>query len=208
MDQIQELLDSIDSLEAEFLESSQRFIKAGNSKLYTMDLFAWGVNNRALQLCKGFNSLIKDQNYISAIPLIRLQLDNVLRFFASTLVSDYNDFFIHYLDGKQIRDYKDSKGKPLTDNYLAKNLDKYFKGTLQLYKDTSGFIHLSDRHFFASVRRTGNQERTVQMALGNSVDNFSVEQKLDFVNTMFEVSKLVIVIVEQWRHEKDRMNKE
>lgn len=199
----EKLIETLDKLDNEFIQSSMRVLKAGEGNMYTIDLLSSAVNNRALQLTKGFITLIKEDNFISAIPLIRLQLDNALRFFATTLVSNYNEFFLHYLDGKPIRDYKDAKGQKLTDNYLAKTLDIYFPGTLKLYNDTSGHIHLSDRHFFATIGNIKDESRIVEMAVGPSVNNFKEEDKIDFVRTMIEVSKLVIIVVEQWRHYKD-----
>lgn len=192
------------SFESQFIQSSKRILEAGNQKLFVLDLLSGAVNNRAIALIKGFILLANDKNYISAIPLIRLQLDNGLRFFASTLVKDSNDFFSHYLDGKPIRDYKDAFGKNLTDNYLSEKLGKIFPGVNKLYKETSGHIHLSDQHLFITTKQT-NFERTIAFSIG-SHDNYSTESKIDFVNTMIEVSKLVLIVVEQWKHEKIRLS--
>ena len=200
------LIEVLDKLDDEFIQSSMRILNAGNGNMYTIDLLSSAVNNRALQLTKGFLVLAKENNFISAIPLIRLQLDNALRFFATTLVSNYNDFFLHYLGGKPIRDYKDAKGQKLTDNYLAKTLDVHFPGALKLYNDTSGHIHLSDRHFFATTAKVNDEDRTIQMAVGPAINNFTEHDKMDFVTTMIEVSKLVIIVVEQWRHHKDAIS--
>lgn len=202
----QRVIADLNKLDDEFLMSSMRILKAGNGKMYTIDLLSSSVNNRALQLIKGFVALIKEENFISAIPLIRLQLDNALRFFATTLVSNYNDFFIHYLDGKPIRKFRDAGGKLLTDNYLATTLDQYFPGTLKLYNDASGHIHLSERHFFATTRKTGKEDMTIQMVIGPRANNFEDDDKIDFAITMLEVSKLVLVVVEQWRHQKDSIS--
>jgi len=202
--QLDNIIDEISNLENEFLQSSKRIIEAGNSKLYTLDFFSMAVTNRAISLLKAFVTLVKDKNYLSAVSLIRLQLDNSLRFFASTLVKDSSGFVLHFMDGKEIRDYKDYSGKNLTDNYLAKELDKYFKGTLQLYKDTCGYIHLSDKHFFPTINNVEKTEMKVGIVVG-SFDNFTINQKLDFAQTMLEVSKLVLIIVEQWKHEKNRL---
>ena len=122
-------------------------MEAGNSKLFTLDFLAISVNNRAISLLNGYVSLVKSKNYLTAVSLIRLQLDNALRFFASTLVENSNDFAMHFIEGKAIKDYKDINGKRLSDNYLSKKLDVYFKGTQKLYSDTCGYIHLSDKHF-------------------------------------------------------------
>ena len=111
----------LSDFKSEFIESAKRIIEAGNQKLFVLDLFSGAVNNRAISLINGFVSLAKDNNYICAIPLIRMQLDNGLRFFASTLVKDYNDFFTHYLNGKPIRDYKDINEKKLIDLFIVEN---------------------------------------------------------------------------------------
>ncbi|GAL86074.1 hypothetical protein MYP_3303 [Sporocytophaga myxococcoides] len=204
MSQLNELIEKLEKLENEFLQSSLRIINAGDKKIYSMDLLSTAVNNRALQITKGFVSLARENNYICAVPLIRLQLDNVLRFFATTLVSNYDDLFIHYLEGNPINRYRDSKGNLLTDNYLARSLEKIFPGTLKLYSTTSGYIHLSEKHFFANIKE---EDRKIQMAVGASVHNFSESDKTDFVKTMIEVSNLVIIILEQWKHRKEFISK-
>lgn len=198
------ILDELFKLEKEIIESSKRFYMADNNNLYSLDLFAIAVNNRAISLTKAYLSLVKENNYIAAVSLIRLQLDNALRFFASTQVKDSNNFVMHFIDGKEIRDYKDCKGKNLTDSYLAKELDKYFLGTYKLYKDACGYIHLSDKHFFPTVSKIEEQKRTFSFVIGSS-DNYTEAQKIDFSKTMLEVTKLVIIMVEQWKHEKVRI---
>ncbi|MBS1761574.1 MAG: hypothetical protein JSR00_01750 [Bacteroidetes bacterium] len=179
-------------------------MKAGNQKIMTLDFFALTVNNRAISLCDAFNILATSNNYLTAVSLIRLQLDNALRFFASTLVADSNDFVLHFLSGKEIRDYKDINGQKLSDNYLSKQLDKYFTGTHKLYKDTCSYIHLSERHFIPTMTTKGQQDFGFQINVGSS-DNYKIDDKLDFAQTMFEVTKLVLIVVEQWKHEKERL---
>lgn len=204
---LNEILDEISGFNEEFIQSSQRILKAGNNKIYTLDLFATTVNNRACSLSKAYVTLARENNYISATSLIRLQLDNALRFFASTLVSDSNDFVMKFIDGEAIGDYKDFRGKNLTDNYLAKQLEKHFPGTLKLYKDACGYIHLSDKHFFPTISNLGNKKRTLEISIGN-FENFRNDEKIDFSITMLEVSKLVIIMLEQWKHEKEKLSKE
>lgn len=203
---LEKLISQFPQIEREILNSSKRFIEAGNNKLYTLDFYALAVNNRALSLTNAYLTLIKSGNYLAALPLIRLQLDNALRFFASTLVSDFNDFVMHFLDGKEIRDYKDFEGKNLTDNHLAKKLDEHFPGTLKLYKNACGFIHLSDNHFYPTISEIKEKTREFGIRVGQ-FDTYSDEEKVDFTSTMIEVTKLVIIVVEQWTHEKNKLGK-
>ncbi len=197
-------IHELSGFESEFIQSSQRILEAGNQKLFVLDLFSGAVNNRAISLINGFVNLAESNNYLCAIPLIRMQLDNGLRFFASTLVEDSNDFFNHYQNGKAIRDYKDVNGKKMTDSYLAKQLESYFPGIRDLYKETSGHIHLSSNHLHATTN--AKKDRKIEMRIGN-YDIYSMDSKLDFVSTMTEVSKLVLIVVEQWKHEKIRLSK-
>lgn len=199
-------LSELRKLEKEIIKSSERFYNADKRHLYSLDLFAIAVNSRAMSLLKGYITLANENNYITAISLIRLQLDNALRFFASTQVTDSNDFVMHFLDGKEIRDYKDFNGNKLTDSHLAKEVDKYFKGTHKMYRDACGFIHLSEKHFFQSLLKADEATRQVSFVIGKT-DNYSDEDKIDFTNTMIEVTKLVIIMIEQWKHEKIRMGK-
>jgi hypothetical protein len=201
---LDKILNELSNFQKQFIESSKRFIEAGNKKLYTLDFFASAVNNRAISLTNAYVTLAKDNNYLTAVSLIRLQLDNALRFFASTLVADSNDFVMQFLDGKAIKDYTDVRGKKLSDNYLAKQLEAYFTGTQKLYTDTCGFIHLSDRHFFPTVAKFEKGNRNIGIQIG-SYDNFKLDEKIDFSRTMLEVSKLVLIVVEQWKHEKEKL---
>lgn len=180
-------------------------MKAGNNKLYTLDFVALSINNRAISLIKGYLTLAKADNYLTAVSLVRLQLDNALRFFASTLVKNSSDFAEHYIDGKAIRDYTDIDGKKLTDNYLAKKLENYFSGIKEIYEKTCGYIHFSDRHFFPTITREKRKNRSMQVVIGGS-GNFTIDEKLDFSKTMLEVSKIVLIVVEQWKHEKNKLS--
>ena len=204
-DILEELISELSVFQKQFIESSKRVFEAGDRNLFILDFFASAVNNRAISLTNAFVLLAKNTNYLTAVSLIRLQLDNALRFFASTLVLDSNKFVMHFLDGKEIRDFEDAKGKKLSDNYLAKKLDIYYPGTYKLYKDTCGYIHLSDKHFIPTLskKKMGRQEIGIQIG---SYDNYNIDEKIDFTKSMIEVSKLVILVVEEWKYEKNKLS--
>ena len=60
------LIEVLDKLDDEFIQSSMRILNAGNGNMYTIDLLSSAVNNRALQLTKGFLVLAKENNFISS----------------------------------------------------------------------------------------------------------------------------------------------
>ena len=182
--------------------------KTEEGSLHTMDLYTSAVINRGIALIKGFTTLAKSNNYISAVPLIRLQIDNCLRFYAATLVADYNDFFIKYLSGEHIRNLKDFNGNKMTDNYLAKKLDKEtFPGLLNLYKNTSGHIHLSNEHSFLQTEIVSDKEMTIRTKIGD-IDFFKIDQKVDFAFNMFKASEFLLKLVESWKFQKMKVESE
>jgi len=209
-DVTQEDLNSIFSnllvLEAGFLKECKIFISIGgencNGNVHTQDLFISGIVNRAISLIHGFLLLAKDNNYISAVPLIRIQLDNCLRFYASTLVTDYDEFFMKYLNGEHIGNLKDASGKRMTDTYLAKHIEKnVLPGTLNLYRNTSGHIHLSNEHSFLQTEIVQESDRTIRTKIGK-MDFFEIDKKVDYSFNMFVATDLLLKLVSSWKYQK------
>lgn len=134
-------------------------LKADNGKLYPLDMLASAAVKRSMAQCSGFASLIRNQNYICAASLLRLQLDSCIRFFAAFIVEKPHDFAHEVLRGTPIRKLKDRKGRFMTDKHLVDTLGKKYEWMPRVYAATSGFIHLSDRHIFSVFQdweNTGN----------------------------------------------------
>lgn len=203
---------TISVLEKKFIDESKLFLsvrgKNGTGSIHTMDLFISGIVNRAISLIHGYLLLAKDNNYISAVPLIRIQLDNCLRFYASTIVIDYNEFFLKYLNGEHIGNLLDSKGKKMNDAYLAEQLDKNVKpGILNLYKNTSGHIHLSNTHSFLQTEILEDKKRTIRTNIGK-FDFFKIDEKVDFSYNFFVVTELLLNMVSSWKYQKLKVESE
>ncbi len=62
-----------------------------------------------MSLIKGFVEMIKQENLICAIPLLRLQLDNSLRFYAAFLVENPHELASHFIEGEAIRRLTEKK---------------------------------------------------------------------------------------------------
>ncbi len=50
--------------------------------------------------------------------------------------------------GTPIKKIEDKGGKFMTDGYLAGKLNEKYPWVLNVYKKTSGYIHLSETHIF------------------------------------------------------------
>ena len=91
-----------------------RMLNAYQAKFYPVDILAMAALNRSAALCKGFQSLIEQKNFTCSASILRLQLDNALRFASVFLVSNPHDFASAVMNGKRIRDFKDKSGKFMT----------------------------------------------------------------------------------------------
>ena len=89
-----------------------------------------------------FLDLLMRTEALVALPLIRLQLDNLTAIFAETL-HPFQTLFKVYEEGKDLGKIK-VDGKYIVPSELRKELDARFGTTIsELYKKYSGFIHPS-----------------------------------------------------------------
>ena len=149
---IQRGLDLLKSYDDKLAGTYAMMSKAGNSNLYVVDILFASAFTRFAKVSMGIRTLIEQRNFICAAPLVRLQLDTVLRLFAASLVDDKNSFFERMLRAQPIRRIKDRDGNYMTDSYL---LDRLVHRTgldelRGLYEKTSGFVHFSEYTFRTS----------------------------------------------------------
>ena len=137
-------------------EAAEKLLDTRDGKLVSSDMLVAALLNRSMGLVRGFCSMITD-NYICAAPLVRLQLDNLLRFSAVWLVDDRDDFTAQVIGGEQINKLKDRDGKQMNDGYLAQRMDERIPGLAQAYKEACGYIHLSDAHLYHTIVSTGKK---------------------------------------------------
>jgi hypothetical protein len=198
---LNQFLEDLSLLEHRFLEENKLFLEAGgkNKELHMMDLFFSAIANRSIAFIRGFITLVRDDNYIAAVPFIRMQIDNCLRFYATTLVSDMNDFYLKYLEGTHIGQIEDAEGNKMYDTYLVEKLDEnLFPGIRNLYKNTSGYVHLSNEHTFLQTKYE-NDKLSVR---SGKFDFFSIDKKVDFVFNMLKASEFLLTLLESWKFQK------
>jgi hypothetical protein len=190
------IMDEIKSLHQQFISECSDFLNISKDEgLQTMDLYISAVVNRCLSIMAGFRQLCSVNNYIVAAALIRIQIDNLLRLYAATIVTDRDDFFLKYLAGEHIRNLTDTDGKKMTDNYLVTKLDgSIFPGIHNLYTNTSGYVHLSNEH--SLIHNEANDQNLVTRI--GLFDFFKIDQKVDFAYNMLVASQFLFKVVHSW----------
>ena len=199
---IEEAIEILSEAKQHHLDLGKRLSGAYDGAIYAMDLLAVAVLNRSLYLIEGISLVILDRNYISAVPLLRLQMDNVLRFFAATLVEDTHQFASDVMAGKHVRKLKDSKGSRMTDKYLVEKLSIEYEWVEKVYKKGSGYVHLSDEHIKNTVHQLEN-EKEFLIQIGRGQVPIPDEMFLDLIGAFIETTKLILKYIDNWIFTKD-----
>src|SRR5680860_9410 len=198
-----QLLDNLEKLNYEHIEQGNAIGKAFGGAFYPFDILTFAVLNRSMSLTSGFITLMRKDNFVAATPLIRIQLDNFLRYAAGWLVSDPNGFAVKILSGEHIRNIKTKEGKRMTDCFLVDEFSKEYKWIKSVYKNTSGYIHLSDKHMFINITELDSKQRTTTSKISDKDDHIPEKFKVEAVMAFTEITKLVLYRTNSWRYTKD-----
>ena len=206
-ERIEEKLRILEESEEVFLEEAQSLMEAYGGNVYPLDLLAVAVFNRSISLVSGFCALIRTRNYVCAFPLVRLQVDNLLRFYAAFIVDEPQDFAMSVLDGCKIRDLRDRTGKRMTDAYLKSQMKKIIPWIENIYDEASGFVHLSNRHIFSSIRRSPEDLDCVMFSIGHENQCIPTDVATTAVEAMSQVTLKLLRYLHGWTWTKDNPDK-
>ncbi|MCP5461909.1 MAG: hypothetical protein H7A34_01855 [bacterium] len=102
-----------------------------------------------------------------------------------------------------MRKIKDRNGNNLTDNYLTKQLSKEYKWILNTYRETSGYIHLSSKHYFNTLKEFDGNTGTLTFAISDKDTCVKEEFYLEAVNAMIAISIAIMRYLHGWSHTKE-----
>ena len=211
-----ERLKALDRVERQLLDLAKAMLEAYDHALYGMDLLAVGTVNRALAHLAGFRMLIEKRNLVCAGSILRLQIDTALRFHAAFLVEKPHDFALAVLSGTPIRQMKDREGHKLTDRHLLEKLSAEAEWLPRVYRETSGYIHLSEKHLFSAFSPGEDGRVTMKMAAADKPlpDSIYLEAIDAFIATTglfmkylhgWGFTKANPELVQKWREERGRV---
>lgn len=168
--------------------------------VWDMDLFVMSSLHRAMCLNSGFCAMIKERNFICAAPLVRLQLDNLLRLSAAWRAKSADEFAHNFISGTEIRKMKDRNGKLMTDAHLVKELNAEYSWAQPLYDETSGYIHLSNKHLFNSIIAVDDDG----LKMGAYPNDIAIPDstRVKAIKAMFEINLALYQYINGWKETK------
>lgn len=131
------------------LETSARSLLLQTKDLHIEDLFFMSVIDKSIKLIDPFLYAYKTKNIDVLATLTRIQIDCVIRTYATTLVDNSSLFCQKILfDHVEFHKLQDKNGHKLTDKFMCEKLGEYLGlPVYDLYKLTCEFIHFSGTSF-------------------------------------------------------------
>lgn len=201
--QVEERLKHLERSHEAHVEVGGYMLRADDAAVFPVDLVAQAVLHRSMSLIRGFCDAIRSENFLCAAPLVRLQLDNLLRFYALTLVDRPHEVATRILAGKPVRTQLDRSGRKMTDRYLARKLAEELPWVERVYQETSGYVHLSEKHILNTIISVDDAARTVEHGMTGSDLAVPDSLRLEAVDAMVEITKQLLGYVHSWARTKD-----
>lgn len=200
---IQALLATIEGAQSVQTQLAKRMLEACEGALFSADLLAVAALNRSLAHCAGIKSLTESWNIMCSGVVLRLQLDTVLRFFASTLVDNPQNFAVAVLGGYRIDKMKSRDGRRLQDAYLVQKLGEQYSWIPRVYKETSGYVHFSDKHMLAAMFN-GTQSGELLMKISPLDEETPEELYREILEAFLATTEILVRYVTEWTAAKSR----
>ncbi|MBS7787649.1 hypothetical protein KIH23_10100 [Flavobacterium sp. CYK-55] len=205
--------ETLEMLQKKLLEVNERLNeeiqilhKAETNKnvLFKLTSINYSLVNRTVELNNGFITLFSCKNYISAISLLRLQIENCLRLFGFTIMDDMPNCLEKFINGEEYKNLTGNNGNKLYDSYLAKEIDKKWPehNFLETYKQYCEFVHFSgfyqnlNNHF---EEKENGLSSILYLGGGNNMPHFTILNKINYTLSMFYSSVIIYKLFREYR---------
>lgn len=196
---IDKVEEAKDRLEKTILDCAR-----GTEDLFAYNMFMLSLVNRAMSINRGFLTLTDSDNYLCAIPLLRMQTDNCLRFYALSIVEERDSFIKSWLDGGKISDYrvKDSNQK-MTDRYLVQQLEYKYQNVTGIYDSSCSYVHFSRENFLNTMYSVDDSNKIHGRIDGR--DRIPKNVKFNINQCMVYVNNILIDLIYEYTSKIDTL---
>lgn len=179
---------------------------ASNKEMEMFDILLIAALNRTVNISKAYTTLIRENNFIAAASLVRINIDTLLRLYASIISEfDRNTFASKVMGGELIKKMKlRGTDKYLLDNTLYLELSKIegMEWVTDIYKAGNSFVHLEKSHIFSSLKVADEKERVILMTIGFQDAFIPESEKYGSAVWMNKIIDAIIQQAQIWMYEK------
>ncbi|HEY9146647.1 hypothetical protein [Thiobacillus sp.] len=180
-------------------EKGKELFSACTGELFPCDALGFAVLERSLNLLKGFHLLLSNGGYTPGVGLLRMQLDNVLRFHGIVKSADPHDTANLIFHGVSLRTLKDRSGKKMTDARLVELLSSENPWVDHVYNLACSYIHLSDQHMHHFLLRSKKDDAGMRdITIGDEDDHVEHQHKVQLIKAFAVVTRGVLELIRQW----------
>lgn len=145
-------------------------------------------------------------NPIVAAPLVRMQIDNLVRLSYMCRAPSSTDVARHVLLGGEFPKLHDGDGKFLTDARLIHHAKEFHPWVEAVYEATSGWVHFSPAHVCAAVRLKRDEEGkatdTLSITVPLTADDVPLSAVEELLGAMTKATEEVFGYAEVWEQRK------
>jgi hypothetical protein len=173
---------------------SNHLKQSDGKKIITTDLWMFGLLDRNIGLLEAMPPIIRYRNLHALAPLLRVQLDGLLRVYALQLVSSPEELALHVMQGGQLRKFKNSEGQKLSDKFLVDSITAEIPWIDALYEKLCGWVHFSDSHIFLAAKE-GAKKGSIEVGIGSyrqDVPDAMIEEAIDAIDGIHNVTAHII----------------
>lgn len=152
------LRQRLDEVRIQHLEVAGRMIAVTDGAVYNPDLIVMAMLQRSYGIVDALLDAVDTYNMHAAAPLLRLQLDTLIRAHYVASCEALDDLTGRLLRGEQFRKIKDAEGKNLTDARLQELAAGVHAWVIPVYRETSGWVHFSVSHMAATTQVGDNDD--------------------------------------------------
>lgn len=168
-----------------------------SSDLYSLDLYLTGALQRSYHLVEGFVLAWDHWNVIVAAPLVRFQIDSLVRCAYLCQRADSDHVVVEVLGGRALRELKDPvSGEKLTDRYLVELAGALYDWLPPVYAVSNDWVHLSERHIFNAWQN--GEERTLLGQFPMPTDEIPVRFWQELIGAMVQATGSLLALCSGW----------
>jgi hypothetical protein len=185
-----------------FDKAGKQLLSACGGTIFPADVYFIATCNRALQNFDAFRKVMAADYYSTAMILLRVQLDSVLRSYGLTLTADPHEAASAVAQGTKLDKLKDKDGNPLKDFHLVATFVKIAPANAavkHIYELTSGYVHLSEaamHHVLGQTKKTPDGQSGFY--IGSAEPEVPVHAKLKLVQAFDKVTETFLALAADW----------
>jgi hypothetical protein len=194
----------LDGLRVHHIDLAQRVLLAHDGALYTIDLVMLAAVSRSYSLVEGFLDAFDNWNLFVAAPIVRMQIDTLVRIAYLARVSQADEFALKIIGGSEFRSLEDAEGNRLFDRRLLEHAQDVHPWLGDVYAATSGWVHFSPDQVHASWKVEDNEEGEAgfSSAIPMRPERIPCRALQELLGAMTQATEEFFAYVEAWESRK------